>query len=111
MIFAVDFDGTLVEHKFPEMGEPNVRLINKLKKLKRQGHSLVLWTCREGEYLTEAVNFCRAFNLIFDSVNDNVPDAPYKNFENPSRKIFADLYIDDKAILPENFLEIKNDTL
>lgn len=103
MILAVDFDGTICADRFPEIGEPLFFAIEMLTKLKENGNKLILWTCRtdlpERAYLTEAVEFCRERGLIFDAVNDNLPDAPYIDKGN-SRKIFADFYIDDKAMLP-----------
>jgi len=102
MIIAVDFDGTIVEHNFPDIGKPNIALINKLLWLKNIGHKIVLWTCREGIMLEDAIQYCKIYGLIFDGVNENIRDVPYSNF---SRKIYADIYIDDRAITPEDFLE------
>ena len=92
MIYAVDFDGTLCESKFPLIGKPNIPLIEFLKTEKQNGHRLILYTMREGDVLDEAVNWCKQFNLVFDAVNDNLPDQIY--CEN-TRKVYADVYIDD----------------
>lgn len=103
MIIAVDFDGTLCEMKWPEIGEPNYRLFAKLRRARAEGHKLILWTCRTDKGLEEALDFCKANGLEFDAVNDNLPEA-VETFQrnNPgvtiSRKVFADLYIDDLAV-------------
>ena len=92
MIYAVDFDGTLCESKFPLIGKPNIALIEFLKTEKQHGNRLILYTMREGIVLTEALDWCKKFGLTFDAVNDNLPDQIY--YEN-TRKVYADVYIDD----------------
>lgn len=99
-IIAVDFDGTLCYSNWPELGEPNIRLIEYLKKWKRQGNKLILWTCRAGEALDLAVSWCAEMDLEFDAINDNLPEIIEK-YGNNSRKITCDYYIDDRAKLPE----------
>ena len=69
--YAVDFDGTLCENAYPEIGAPNLPLIDKLISRRHLGAKVILWTCREGELLTRAVEFCRCYGLEFDAVNDN----------------------------------------
>lgn len=96
-IYAVDFDGTLCENAFPDIGNPNKTLIKHLIKRKKQGNKLILWTCRVGERLQEAVNWCKQHNLEFDCVNENLPEI-VEQWGGEGRKIFADVYIDDKAI-------------
>ena len=96
-IYAVDFDGTLCESIFPGIGEPNIALITHLIKRKKQGNKLILWTCRVGERLQEAVEWCRDYGLEFDAANENLPEMIEK-FGEDTRKIFADVYIDDKAV-------------
>ena len=93
-VIAVDFDGTLSGDAWPNVGKPNMKLINKLIELQKQGTKIILNTMREGKRLKEAVNFCKQHGLKFDAVNDNLPflKMMYKN--NP-RKIYADIYIDD----------------
>lgn len=101
MIIAVDFDGTIVEHKFPEIGRPIPGAFEALRKLKLMGHKLILWTCRSDNdpafdfrpLLTEAVVFCKNNGIEFDAINSNVSDRAGL----PSPKIYADLYIDDRA--------------
>lgn len=95
-IYAVDFDGTLCESTWPEIGSPNIALIKHLIKRRSEGNKLILWTCRCENRLEEAVSWCRGFDLEFDAVNENLP-AMIEYFGNDSRKIFADVYIDDKA--------------
>lgn len=102
-IIAVDFDGTLCEDAYPEMGEPNLSLIQILRDLKRQGRQLILWTCRCGQELEEAVHWCRKFELEFDAVNQNVPEN-IKKYGTDTRKVYADLYLDDKAWMPLEYM-------
>jgi hydroxymethylpyrimidine pyrophosphatase-like HAD family hydrolase len=104
MIIAVDFDGTIVGHDYPEIGHPNTHLIYKLKCLKEQGHQLILWTCRDGEELKEAIEWCNSINLFFDAVNDNVQSVK-DTFTNISQKIYADIYVDDRNVTIEQFLK------
>lgn len=115
MIIAVDFDGTLVEHEYPKIGKPNLTLVSNLRKMKEEGHKLILWTCRQGKFLEEAVEYCKRLYLEFDAVNDNVPESMIADFKN-TRKVMADFYIDDRAILLSIFnmvlnKEIQNDII
>ncbi len=96
-IYAVDFDGTLCESVFPDIGSPNMALIEHLKKRRKQGNKLILWTCRVGDRLQEAVEWCRQYGLEFDAVNENLPEM-IEQWGGESRKVFADVYIDDKAV-------------
>jgi uncharacterized pyridoxamine 5'-phosphate oxidase family protein len=96
-IVAVDFDGTLVEDKFPEIGRPNVTLFKALKRWQTEGVKVILWTCRNNDALEAAVKFCRDMGLEFDAVNENLPEVK-ELYGGDTRKVFADLYIDDKAI-------------
>lgn len=96
-IWAIDFDGTLaVGNKFPNIGKPNVSLIELLKMAKNLGVRLILWTSREGNYLTEAVEWCKDHGLEFDAINDNLPEI-VEAFGTNSRKVVANLFIDDRA--------------
>jgi hypothetical protein len=96
-IIAVDFDGCLCESKWPEIGESNTLLIERLKRRVEKGDKLILWTCREGDKLREAVEWCKSWGLEFDAVNENLPEMNAL-YGNDSRKIGADVYIDDKAL-------------
>lgn len=98
-IYAVDFDGTLAETKFPEIVKPYFTMFMTCKEIKRRGGILILWTCRCGKDLDDAVEFCRKHGLEFDYINENVPENVEK-FGNDSRKIFAHEYIDDKSWSP-----------
>lgn len=73
-IIAVDFDGTLCENKWPEIGMPNEELIEYLKKRQANGEKLILWTSRNEEQTKEAVEWCKKYGLVFDAVNDNLPE-------------------------------------
>lgn len=94
-IIAVDFDGTLCKNKWPEIGMPNEELIEYLKKRQANGEKLILWTNRVGERLDEAVKWSAEKGLIFDAVNENLPEI-IELFGGDSRKIFANEYIDDR---------------
>jgi hydroxymethylpyrimidine pyrophosphatase-like HAD family hydrolase len=97
MIIAVDFDGTIVEHKFPEIGEEIPFAIETLKLFQKKGHKLILWTYRSGKELDEAVEFCEKRGLYFHAVNNNFDGEEFDNTY--SRKIYADIYIDDRNLL------------
>lgn len=97
-IIAVDFDGTLCENKWPEIGAPNEELINHLKSQQVVGNKIILWTCREGDLLSDAINWCRGHGLLFDAINENLPDV-IREFGGSNRKIFAHEYIDDRNSL------------
>ena len=94
-IIAVDFDGTLCENKWPEIGMPNEELIEYLKKRQTNGEKLILWTHRVGNRLDEAVKWSAEKGLVFDAVNENLPEI-VEAFGVDSRKIFANEYIDDR---------------
>ena len=97
-IYAIDFDGTLCEKdKYPSIGEPNLLLIEYVKKLKEAGNTIILWTCRCEEQLDAAVEWCKSYGLEFDYVNENAPEL-IKSFGRDNRKIFANYYIDDRAL-------------
>ena len=98
-IIAVDFDGTLCAECFPAIGNPNHKLIYALKEQKRLGNKLILWTCRNGERLSEAIAWCTMQGLSFDAINENLPEI-IALYGSDSRKITADIYIDDKSSLP-----------
>lgn len=101
-VYAVDFDGTLCESIYPGIGAPNMGLILHLIKRRNQGNKVILWTCRCGQQLTDAVEFCRKYGLEFDSVNENLPEL-MKIWGNDPRKVAADIYIDDKAVMKPKY--------
>ncbi|HAF27593.1 MAG TPA: hydrolase [Bacteroidales bacterium] len=94
MIIAVDFDGTIVDHEYPEIGKPKLFAFDTLKALQNKGHQLILWTYRAGKELEEAVEYCQKNGIEFYAINKNYPEEIYD--ETISRKIYADVYIDDK---------------
>lgn len=96
MTIAVDFDGTLCKANWPRIGAENARLIEWLKNERAAGGKLILWTCRCGRMLDEALQWCAARGLEFDAVNANLPENVEK-YGNDCRKVFADMYLDDKA--------------
>lgn len=100
LIIGVDFDETLSRAKWPDVGEPNRKLIDKLLRLQRRGNKIILWTCREGEALHKAIEWCKEFNLVFDAINDNLPEIK-EMYGNNSRKISCDIYIDDRSCIPK----------
>ena len=97
MKIAIDFDGTIVQHRYPEIGKEIPFATLTLKKLIDDGHILVLNSVREGEYLDAAVEWCRERGVEFVAANKNYPE---ETPESPdySRKIKADFYIDDRNI-------------
>lgn len=98
-VIAVDFDGTLCKEAYPAIGNPNMRLIKSLIGNRKNGDKLILWTCREGKLLEDAVNWCKTFGLEFDAVNENIPELVKKWGTDP-RKIGCNMIIDDKAVKP-----------
>lgn len=93
---AVDFDGTIVENKFPKIGKPKLFAFETLKAMQNKGILLILWTVRKGEELNNAVEFCRSNGISFYAVNANYPEEQHD--EDVSRKIEADIFIDDRNI-------------
>ena len=129
-IIAVDFDGTLCENKYPEIGEPvtgyyrgwkgdkyfscRFNFIKLLIALQEMGNKIILFTCRGGEQLEEAVSWCNnLFGLKFDAVNNDVeetlqryaPTLELRNQLSGTRKIYADVYIDDRNLNADEYLE------
>ena len=98
MVIAVDFDGTIVEHRYPSIGKELPFAIETLRKLAEEGHRLILWTVREGKYLDDAVEFCRNRGLEFYAVNRDYPEEEQANNQHFTRKLKADLWIDDRNL-------------
>ena len=96
MIICIDYDGTLCVDKYPDIGEPNLKVIDWVKSQRRVGAKLILWTCREGLYLKRAVDWCAKMGIEFDAVNENIPELKYSN--SGQHKVIADIYLDDKAL-------------
>jgi hypothetical protein len=94
---AVDFDGTIVEHRYPEIGKEILFAFDTLKALQKQKHQLILWTYRSGKELEEAVEYCRQNGIEFYAVNKSYPEEEFDEYY-ASRKIEADIFIDDRNI-------------
>lgn len=97
MTIAIDFDGTIVEHCYPHIGKEIPFAIDTLKLLQRDRHRLILWTVREGVLLDAAVEWCKARGVEFYAINRDYPEEN-KTHEGFSRKIKADLFIDDRNL-------------
>ncbi|HNQ27143.1 MAG TPA: hydrolase [Aquaticitalea sp.] len=95
-IIAVDFDGTIVEDAYPKIGKPRIFAFEALKRLQEDGHRLILWTYRSGSSLDEAVAFCKENGITFYAVNRSFPEEEFDSTK--SRKILADIFIDDRNI-------------
>lgn len=94
---AVDFDGTIVEHEYPGIGKEKLFAFQTLRELEKRGALLILWTFRTGKELREAVEFCRINGIEFYAVNKNYPEEVFDE-ATVSRKINADIYIDDRNV-------------
>ena len=95
---AVDFDGCLCTNKYPEIGRENELAIRNLINLQAEGYKLILWTCRNGSSLEDAVRWCNVRGLHFDAVNENLPEY-IEHFGEDCRKIFATEYWDDRSVV------------
>lgn len=98
MTIAVDFDGTIVTHEYPNIGKEIPFAIQTLKMLQKDGHKLILWSVREGKLLNEAVQWCRKRGLEFYAINRDYPEEETNNSNNYSRKLKVDIWIDDRNI-------------
>ena len=98
MTIAVDFDGTIVEHRYPEIGEEIPFAIETLKMLVKDHHKLVLWSVREGKLLDDAINWCRERGVEFYAINRDYPEEEPDNNQYFSRKLKVDVWIDDRNL-------------
>lgn len=98
MLIAVDFDGTIVEHRYPAIGRELPFATDTLRQLQSEGHRLILWSVREGKLLDEAVAFCRERGVEFYAVNRDYPEEEWEGNKHFSRKIKADIFIDDRNL-------------
>lgn len=96
MTFAIDFDGTVVEHRFPEIGKEVEGAVQTMKQLQAAGHEIIIWTCRCEPYLGPMTAWLKERGFTPDAVNSNV--AHSKAFGVP--KVLADVYVDDKSFPP-----------
>jgi hypothetical protein len=98
MTIAVDFDGTIVEHKYPEIGREIPFAVDTLKMLIKDHHRVILWSVREGQLLEDAVNWCKERGIEFYAVNRDYPEESTENNQHFSRKLKVDVWIDDRNI-------------
>ena len=98
MLIAVDFDGTIVEHRYPEIGPEIPFAVQTLRMLIAERHKLILWSVREGELLEEAVNWCRERGIEFYAINRDYPEETLTNNDHFSRKLKVDVFIDDRNL-------------
>ena len=98
MIIAVDFDGTLFRDAFPAVGEVMPGAVEAMRELHSRGHYLIIWTCRCGERLKDAVNALLAAGIPFDRINDHSPENLAQYGGEGGKKVYAHLYIDDKNL-------------
>lgn len=103
-VIAVDFDGTLCFNQYPIINNPNTQLIEFIKK-HRKKYVWILWTCRHDEQLEYALEWLKEQGIVFDYVNENIPKMIERYGE--TRKIWADYYIDDKSLRPDEFSYLK----
>lgn len=97
MIIAVDFDGTLTDGVYPELGKPQPGAVKAMSALKDEGHYLILWTCRTGDKLRDAINWMLEHGIPFDRVNDHCP-ANIAQYGDGGPKVYADVYLDDRNL-------------
>ena len=98
MVIAVDFDGTIVEHRYPAIGKELPFAFEVLRKLQEEQHKLILWSVREGKLLDEALEFCKERGLEFYAVNRDYPEETEDANRHFSRKLKADIFIDDRNL-------------
>ena len=96
LTIAIDFDGTIVDDAYPDIGKPRIFAFETLKKLQEDGHRLILWTYRSGLKLEDAVRFCKENGIEFYAVNKSFPEEQFDYTK--SRKIHADIFIDDRNL-------------
>ncbi len=98
MVIAVDFDGTIVEHRYPEIGHEIPFAVETLKMLQKDRHKLILWSVREGKLLDDAVAWCKERGLEFYAVNNDYLEETKDNNRHWSRKLKVDMFIDDRNL-------------
>jgi hypothetical protein len=98
MTIAVDFDGTIVEHKYPEIGREIPFATDTLRHLIQDRHQLILWSCREGQLLQDAIDWCHERGVDFYAVNNDYPEETIENSNHFSRKLKVDMFIDDRNV-------------
>ena len=96
LLIAIDFDGTIVEDRYPDIGKPMMFAFETIQRLQSDGHRLILWTYRTGKPLQEAIDFCKKHGVEFYAINKNYPEEEFD--PNTPRKLKADIFIDDRNI-------------
>lgn len=105
LTFAIDFDGTIVDKSFPDIGNERESAVETMKQLQDDGHKIVLWTARSGEYKNNAVEWLKEKGFTPDAVNKNPKNCKVFSFP----KVFADVYIDDRNFPPmTNWKDVKD---
>ena len=104
MTIACDFDMVLSHAPYPLVGKPKKPLFDYLIRFRQNGGKVILWTCRVGKPLASAIEFCEGEGLAFDAVNANLPET-IALYGSDSRKIVADIYIDDHAVHVDDFVK------
>ena len=96
-VIAVDFDDCICTNNWPGVGKPDFNIINQIKEEQKKGTAIILWSCREGVALQNAVIACKSWGIEFDAVNENIPER-IREWGRDSRKVWADEYWDDLAV-------------
>jgi uncharacterized HAD superfamily protein len=97
LTIAIDFDGTIAESHWPNVGNEIPGAIQTIKRLHKRGHKVIIWTCRTGEPLQHAIQWLIQHNVPYDAINQNLPEH-IKRYKGDTRKVHADLYVDDKGL-------------
>lgn len=107
IVLAIDFDETMAEPAYPHIGAPKPNLSFCFKALKEKNYYIIIWTCREGLDVEKIKEWCIRHNILYDQINEHHPTL-IKHYKNNTRKIMADVYIDDKCLfaLPNNWADI-----
>ena len=99
MIICVDFDGTIVDHNFPDIGKPVPNAIKWLKRLNQYGAKLILYTMRSDSSLfktalSDARKYLQEAGVELYAVNENPTQGDWTT----SPKVYGNVYVDDSAI-------------
>lgn len=103
-IMAVDFDGTLVEDNFPEIGKEIEHICEFVRRMQILGVKTILWTSRTGDALKAAIEWCEDNNLQFTTINENIPEVIELTGGIDTRKVYADVYLDDRNRCIDNYM-------
>lgn len=113
-VIAIDFDGTIVENAYPQIGQLKKNVIEIINKLVKENNcEIIIWTCREGKYLKDVISFLNKNTIPYHYINDNCDWAKQTfNYNANCRKVFADIYVDDKSIFSNiNWNKIYNEII